>query len=190
VLPGRHRNHGGVKKWEVAKRDIIYTLRGLHFCSTMFDFYAMPHDWPGRAEAAAKTWDKRASHVEKMILMEIVAAMGNGFNPKHFVPYVQLHEFEALAFSDVYRLASVAAPLKNQAVGILAGKFQQILDEAGHPEAINDSYETCPSRRIERIAPAYRKRAHGPIVTARIGLQVLREKCDHFASWIDRLEAI
>ncbi len=36
----------------------------------------------------------------------------------------------------------------------------------------------------------HRKRVHGPIVTKRIGLEVLREKCDHFASWLTRLENI
>src|SRR4051794_24338736 len=27
ILPGRRRNHGGVKKWEVARQDILRTLK-------------------------------------------------------------------------------------------------------------------------------------------------------------------
>ncbi len=48
----------------------------------------------------------------------------------------------------------------------------------------------CPSRRITDVVGAYKKRAHGPIVTSRIGLDGLREKCDHFASWLNRIESI
>jgi hypothetical protein len=190
VLPGKHRRQGGVKKWEVAQQDIIRTLREGRYCTTMFDYYAMPHDWPGRSDSAKLPWEQRAAYVEAALLKDITTAMGGKFDPKFFIPYVQLHEFEALTFSDVNGLASVAAPLKNQTIEILAEQFQEILDEAKHPEAINDGYETCPSRRIAGIVPAYRKRIHGPIVTSRIGLEVLRAECDHFASWVDRLENI
>ena len=188
VLPGRNRRRGGVKKWEVAKQDILRTLRERRFCTTMFDYYAMPTDWPGREESANLPWEQRADHVESLVLAEVTAAMGDRFDPRFFIPYVQLHEFEALAFADVEKLASVVAPLGYQDVDRLSVQFQRIVDEAGHPEAINDSYETCPSRRITNIERAYRKRVHGPIVTSRIGLDVLRSECQHFASWLDRLE--
>jgi hypothetical protein len=85
VLPGRTRKHGGVKKWEVARRSpgkIIRTLKEGRFCSTMFDYYAMPADWPGRGSAGAKPWTDRASTVEKEILSDIVDAMGASFNPQ------------------------------------------------------------------------------------------------------------
>src|SRR5580704_1032350 len=67
VLPGRHRNHGGVKKWEVARQDIIRTLKERRHCSTMFDYYAMPGDWPGRKAAAGKIWQERATCVEEAV---------------------------------------------------------------------------------------------------------------------------
>jgi hypothetical protein len=63
VLPGRHRRHGGVKKWVVAREDILRTLKESRYCSTMFDYYALPDDWPGRPEARALPWNERASHV-------------------------------------------------------------------------------------------------------------------------------
>lgn len=190
VLPGKHRRHGGVKKWEVARQDIIRTLRERRYCSTMFDYYALPNDWPGRTESKALPWNERASYVEQQIHHDIASAMGGNVNPKFFIPYVQLHEFEALAFANVEALASVTQPLSNRTLERLIERYGEIVDEAGHPEAINDSYETCPSRRITGVVPAYRKRAHGPIVTRRIGMDVLREKCSHFASWLERLETI
>lgn len=190
VLPGRSRRRGGVKKWEVAKQDILRTLREGRFCTTMFDYYAMPTDWPGRAESAKLPWEKRANRVESQVLEDVTAAMGSSFDPRFFIPYVQLHEFEALAFADVEKLASVVAPLGSWSwrTEELTALFQKVVDDSGSPEAINDSYENCPSRRITKIENAYRKRVHGPIVTGRIGLEVLRKECQHFASWIDRLE--
>jgi hypothetical protein len=190
VLPGRHRNRGGVKRWVVAKADIIRTLREKRYCTTMFDYYAMPGDWPGRASSKTLPWQERADHVQTKMLADIAAEMGQSFNPKVFLPYVQLHEFEALTFADVEKLASVTAALQNRSVDGHRQKFEQIVKEAGHPEAINDNYETCPSRRIAAIEPGYRKRVHGPITTGRIGLATLREKCDHFAAWVTRLEQL
>jgi len=190
VLPGRHRKQGGVKKWVVARQDIIRLLKKPQYCSTMFDYYAMPLDWPGREEAAATMWTDRANVVEAMIHADIVAAMGDSFDPKYFVPYVQLHEFEALAFADVEVLAATLAPIAKQPLGKLFEIFQGILAKAVHPEAINDGYETCPSRRITSTVPAYKKRAVGPIVTSRIGIDVLRAKCTHFGEWLTRLEQL
>jgi hypothetical protein len=190
VLPGRYRSSGGVRKWEAARQDIIRTLREGRYCTTMMDYYAMPEDWPGRVHAKGRPWQERAAVVESQIASEVQQFMGDKFNPKFFIPYVQLHEFEALAFAEVSQLASVVAPLCGRSAESLQTAFSEIVAEAGHPEAINDGYATCPSRRIATIVPAYRKRVHGPIVTRRIGLEVLRSRCSHFASWLARLENI
>lgn len=190
VLPGRHRNHGGVKKWEVARQDIVRTLKERRFCSTMFDYYAMPRDWPGRKAAAAKEWHERADCVEEMMHGDIAEAMGGKFDRKFFVPYVQLHEFEALAFANVAVLAAVLSPIGKQSAETLIEEFGRILKRAGHPEAIDDGHDTCPSRRIAKIVPAYKKCAQGPIVTTRIGIETLRSQCAHFGEWLTRLEQL
>jgi hypothetical protein len=190
VLPGRHRNRGGVQRWETARQDITRTLRERRYCSTMFDYYAMPEDWPGRTQAKNLPWHDRASFVEKEIHASIAASMDNRFNPSQFIPYVQLHEFEALAFSDIDALVAVLTPLGSQTAQTLHQQFRKILDSAGHPEAIDDGYLTSPARRIAGLAPAYKKRAHGPIIAKRIGLDSLRTSCTHFGNWLTRLEAI
>ncbi len=190
VLPGRQRRHGGVKKWEIAKQDIIRTLKERRYCSTMFDYYAMPSDWPGRTESKNKPWQSRAKFVEEKILKDIRETLSSSFNPMMFIPYVQLHEFEALAFADIEQLVSVLSPIASHSKETLLTHFQEVLAKSGHPEAINDSYETCPSRRITNQVPAYKKRAQGPIVAKRIGIPRLRQKCTHFDNWLSRLEAI
>lgn len=191
VLPGRSRKQGGVKEWCVAREDILRTLRESRYCTTMFDYYAMPNSWPGRVASKTLPWQQRAAHVETEVMADIVASMGSSFNPSQFIPYVQLHEFEALAFADVQKLAEVTAPLRPIfTVDQLTQHYQSVLDAAGHPEAINDNYATCPSRRITAKVAAYRKPLHGPIVTKRIGLDVLRAQCDHFAAWLATLETL
>ena len=156
----------------------------------MFDYYGMPEDWPGRAQASSRPWEHRAAFVEQMVSAEIQKQLDDRFNPQLFIPYVQLHEFEALAFAKVETLVEVVSPLHKGRADHLLESFQKILKQAGAPEAINDSYETCPSRRILKLVPAYTKTAQGPIVTGRIGIETLRQRCPHFASWLSRLEQL
>ena len=190
VLSGKSRKHGGVRKWESAQGDILRTLREGRHVTTMFDFYAMPNDWPGRVEATQLAWDQRGAHVEQGIAKAIAEAVGGSFDNRQLIPYVQLHEFEALLFADVTKMANELAPLSSLQEDRLTSAFQQILDAAGQAEAINDGYETCPSRRIAGIVPAYDKRAQGPIIAGRIGLETLRAACPHFGQWLGRLEAL
>lgn len=190
VLSGKTRKHGGVKRWESARNDIVRTLKERRYCTTMFDFYAMPGDWPGRTNASDLPWDQRGAHVEAAILRDLVAHVGESFNPSQFIPYVQVHEFEALMFADVQTLAEVCLPLCERPFASLEPEFREILDTSGNAEAINDGYETCPSRRIMKLARGYRKRAHSPIVAQRIGLEALRSACRHFASWVEKLETL
>ena len=191
VLPGRRKNHGGVPHWETARDDIVRTLHSGACCTTMFDFYGLPHTWPGRAEAARLPYHQRADYVEAAITRKIRHAMHGRLDEERFAAYIQLHEFEALAFADVAVLASVMAPVSGAPAHVLARHFEDVLKEVGDdPEAINDSYETCPSRRILSIAPRYKKVVHGAIVTGRIGMDALCDRCRHFSDWIDRLVAM
>jgi len=170
VRSGKSRRRGGVQKWESARNDITRILKEGRYCTTMFDFYAMPSDWPGRIEAADLPWDRRGDYVENAILKDLAQYIGEQFNPNQFIPYVQVHEFEALMFSDVKTLTEVCVPLCRPFPPNLHDNFIKILEQAGNPEAIDDGYETCPSRQITNVVKGYRKRVHSPIVAVRIGL--------------------
>ena len=42
--------HKGGCRWEVAKREILALIKqGPQICTTMFDLYGLPDDWPSRA---------------------------------------------------------------------------------------------------------------------------------------------
>ena len=110
VRGGKNGKHYGVRKWAGSLSDIVRRLKTGGYCTTMVDFYRMPNDWPGRSDIRNIPWNQRASFVEKRMLSEVVQKMGDRFNPKFFIPYVQLHEFEALAFADIKCLAEVMSP--------------------------------------------------------------------------------
>jgi hypothetical protein len=106
-------------------------------------------------------------------------------NAPKFIPYVQAHEFEALLFAGPAAAASV---LGNPTI---AAKMRRILQEHGDaPETINDGYDTCPSRRLKHLHPAYDKVLHGPPIAAEIGLAAIRAACPRFDGWLTRLERL
>lgn len=100
--------------------------------------------------------------------------------------YVQLHEFEALLFSDVHRFSTVFNDLPD---GALA-RLQEVRRHFSSPEDINDNSATAPSKRISQLVPSYNKRLHGPDLATKIGLSVIRSECNRFNRWLTRLESL
>lgn len=190
VLSGRARKRGGVPPWSSARDDIIRTLKEDRYVTTMFDFYGMPLDWPGRRDASSLPPARRGEAVEALMAADIAEAMGGKRQAHNFLPYVQLHEFEAILFSDTKRLVESLIPIARADSSRLEREVEEIVAECGAPEAIDDGYETCPSRRITRMVSAYRKPVLGPIIATRIGLDAIRASCPHFADWITKLERL
>lgn len=64
--------------------------------------------------------------------------------------------------------------------------------EFATPEAIDDSPDNAPSKRIEALIrrPCYQKRLMGPPAAQRIGLAAIRKECLHFGDWLGRLERL
>jgi hypothetical protein len=178
---------GGIRSWQAVRKDILRHLKqdAGAIATTMVDYYALPHDWPGREEAPKEnTSSRKAEHVEAALLADIAAEMGPRFDARRFVPLVIMHEFEALLFSDPDRFA----------LGIgrddLAEKLRAIRKNFANPEDINDSPETAPSKRIVQLYPGYEKPLLGPLAVIEIGLLTIRRECPHFNSWLQRLEAL
>jgi hypothetical protein len=191
VLPGRWGNQGGVRNWPVAREDILRVLRDGNDCTTMFDYYGLPPDWPGRMAAAKRHPSDRSGLIEAAVSAEIAHALEGAADCGQFVPYGQMHEFEALLFADVEALAAVAATITDSRPEPFQQHFRDIVEAAGgDPEAINDNYATCPSRRILAAVPRYRKVHHGSVIAGRTGLDMLRDRCRHFSAWVSRLEAL
>lgn len=179
---------GGIRPWSTVKQDIVTHLKEdpQCFAGTMVDYYALPQTgeraWPGRNKAGVLPFFQKAPTIQDALLAEICDAMGKGFDARRFLPYVMMHEFEALLFSDCVRFA--------QGIGRpdLAPRFQQIRNAFETPEEIDDSPQTAPSKRVQALVPGYEKPLMGTLAVLEIGLEAIRAQCPHFRGWLERLE--
>lgn len=179
------RKRGGSFAYERVRKEILNSLKEDQtlICTTMVDFYGMPKDWPGRVDCQSlRNYRDKAQIIEQALAEDIVAEMGNSWNPSRFIPYVQMHEFEALLFSDT----SILAPNNSR----ISAQLECILQSFSCPEEINDDYNTCLSRRIEQHIDNYVKTVDGIIAARKIGLAKMRQECPHFNEWITKLENI
>lgn len=181
---------GGIKAWSAVKEDICRHLQSDKgsVATTMVDYYALPASgakaWPGRAEANAKTHADKAATVEAALAHDLLRTLTLPNASQRFVPFVVLHEFEALLFSDCTAFANgISRP-------DLSADFQRIRDGFATPENINDSPMTAPSKRVEALIPGYEKPLLGVLAALEIGLEKMRQECPHFADWVGRLEAV
>ncbi len=173
---------GGMHSYTQPRRDIELWMkqdrRSDARFTTLFDLYALPPDFPS-FEEAERLQDPfaRAKFLEQ--------AMGADFGDQRFVPYIQLHEFEALVLVDPQELVTEFIE-EQQAIENLAA----LCARYETPELIDDT--TPPSKRIIDEIPAYkgRKASVGPLVTERIGLPALRQACPHFDGWLQTLEEL
>ena len=150
--------------------------------TTMFDFYALPDDFPGYADAST-IYDP---HVRVKALEKSLA---EAINENRFIPYVQLHEFEALLFCGIHHLPKLYPGCEKR-----CEQLTKDLIKAGNPELIDNGPTTAPSKRIIRAIEGekkthynYNKPATGKTLTKEIGIDELRAQCPHFNEWIERL---
>jgi len=185
--PVLFRKQGGSFRYEKCQKVILNALKQDKSAqiTTMVDFYEMPNDWPGRTESqSCQNYQDKAQRVEQALSEDIAAQMGDSWNPAQFIPYVQMHEFEALLFSDTLILAESARKSK------VSAQLECVLQSFSCPEEINDNYNTCPSRRIKQHIENYVKTVDGIIAARKIGLRKMRQECPHFNEWITKLEDI
>jgi Domain of unknown function (DUF4276) len=183
------QRRGGIRAWPHVKMDILRHLKQDPGCvaTTMVDYYGLPQGegraWPGRARAATLPAAERARCVEDAVLADLTAEMGSGFDARRFIPFVVMHEFEGLLFSDC---AAFSRGIRRPD---LESALQEIRNQFPTPEEINDSPVTAPSKRVEGLAPGYEKPLLGVLAVLEISLPRLRAECPHFNDWLARLEA-
>jgi hypothetical protein len=180
---------GGIQSWLLVRRDILNHLREDAGClaTTMVDYYALPQTgdgaWPGRQAAGAIPFNQKAATIENALLADAVAELDANFDSSRFIPFIMMHEFEGLLFSNCQSFGTGIGKPE------LAAQFQQIRDQFNSPEEINDSPITAPSKRVKALVPGYEKPLLGSLAILEIGLETIRAECPHFNDWISRLEA-
>lgn len=167
---------GGLLAYSKVKGDIIKLLNDASaaLVTTMFDFYALPDDFPRKQEL------KTGHPIERVRFLE--NAFEQDIGHAKFLAYFSMHEFEALLFTNPEKIQRVFPRNKIQP------QLERIKLEFGSPEEIDDSPQTAPSKRIVGLCPEYRKALHGPQVAKDIGIEHIREQCKHFDQWLDAIE--
>jgi hypothetical protein len=179
---------GGIKSWVSVRDEILNHLRADLGClsTIMVDYYALPQkdpsNWPKREASNALVFEEKPKVIQTAIHADICAEMGAGFNVNRFIPYIMMHEFEGLLFSDPEKLAS------GMGKASLRDSFTAIKASFATPEHINDSPLTAPSKRILELYPSYEKPLMGTLAVLEIGLDAIRGECPFFNEWVTQLE--
>lgn len=178
-------HRGGGRNYEPMKNDILRSLKQDRnynvFFTTMIDLYAIHNKFPGLAESK-KLRDNPTQRVEFL-----EHCFKEDIDDDRFIPYIQLHEYEAYLFTDLTCFEYIEPECTRQiaALEVIANKYST-------PELINDGPQTAPSKRIITQFPDYEKSksVFGPQLAELIGLATIRSKCPHFDKWLKRLESL
>ncbi|MCZ9312974.1 MAG: DUF4276 family protein [Methanocorpusculum sp.] len=177
-------HRGGLSHYEQFRVNTRRLLKNRNaVVTTMIDYYGLPADFPGMEDVNKfPTAPERVAYLEQQLDADI---SGDTIAEDNFIPYIQLHEFEALLFSDVSvvdRVLSVGRESKYAELIEIRSRYA--------PEEINTSPETAPSKRLKKLYPRYSKTVEGMAVAERIGLPAIRNCCPHFDAWLTELERV
>lgn len=164
---------GGMTTYLRAKTDIGNWLKqdGAAYCTTMFDLYGLPQDFPGYEESRTiSDACDRVRHLESELLSDI--------GDHRFIPNILLHEYEALLYSNPHKLDKIIGLIETPSK---IRQLEKILADCGGPELVNDNPITAPSKRLVGLYPGYDKVVFGVLVAEQIGIDSIREKCPHFS---------
>ena len=174
-------SQGGIVPWPVLKKQLVNHLHetDVHV-SMLIDYYGIKkhYNFPG--------WQESLNLEEKNSRMQFLFTKLKEDLPRQlqsrFIPYIQLHEFEGLLFSDIN---VIQENFTTDEVDMNA--LQKAADKYKNPELINDHPNTAPSKRLENAIKGYEKVLYGNFLAMNIGLEKIKEKCPLFNEWINNL---
>ena len=183
ILLGRR---GGNPTYARVKKDVVTQLKQDRstYCSTMLDLYGLGKDFPGKPLPPGQQNLEKVRRIEQAVKADIVAEVPDLRPDIRFLPYLQLHEYESLLFSNPAAFASAIGQHH------LAAQFQTIRSAFTTPEDINDDPNTAPSKRVLTAYPSYQKVLDGTLAAQTVGIERMRQECPHFRSWVEQLEAL
>ena len=149
---------------------------------TFFDYYGLG-DWPSLDEVRNTSGLSPAeieARLNEAATEELRRALPELDVVGRFVPFMAVHEFEALLFSDAEVLAS--------ALGIEKVSVEEVLQEYGSPEKINTRPDKIPSRHLDGwCGGRYMKTVQGIAIADKIGIDKMRVASPNFSDWLNRL---
>jgi hypothetical protein len=191
TLPVGEKDHrhlygiGRKTKYERVRKFILNTIKQRQgknvYFTTLFDLYALPGDFPGKAENVRNGADPTP------YVLALQQAFEQDIGYHRFIAHLQLHEYETMLFADPEAFAYAFENCNEE-----IRQLKAIAASKPSIEHIDDGKETAPSKQIIAILPQYdgRKPTAGPDIAEFIGVAKIRETCPHFHRWLVRLEGI
>jgi hypothetical protein len=175
---------GGDVKFSRAERDIGRFLkqRADIYVTQFFDYYGLK-EWPNLETITNQNHIEIATLLNDGAVEKIKQNHTNIDIDKRFIPYMAMHEFETLLFSDEAILAN--------ALNVNLADVNAIVEACGEPEKINNSRETAPSKRLNNLKPSgkFKKTTEGITIAEQIGIDKMRARCPLFNEWLNKIEA-
>jgi len=183
ILLGTPGRKGGNPSYARVQHDILKQLKQDQnaYCSTMIDYYGLDGGFPGTPVGRLPPIDC-VEHIERCIMADIQARIPEYRPDVRFIPYLSLHEYEALLFSDPQAFAQALHKPE------LANHLSDVRKAFETPEHINDDPKTAPAKRVIAAYPGYRKVINGTVAARAVGIQRMRDECVHFRAWVNRLQ--
>lgn len=186
IILGVPGHRGGRTNYARVKKDVLVQLKQdrTAYCSTMLDLYGLGRGFPGTPLPPNLSNLNKVIHIEQAVKGDIIAQAPDLRPDVRFLPYLRLHEYEGLLFSDPVAFANGIYQSN------LARQLQSIRQGFPTPEDINDGPNTAPSKRVLQVCPSYRKPLDGTRAAKAVGIDTMRRECGHFREWVERLEAL
>lgn len=160
-----HLNNTVVPLLRTKGNDIVVT--------TFVDYFRIPTNTPHYEECI-----KLGSN--KDIVVKLEQCIDENINDRRFFSYIQLHEFEALLFSN-------NNGFKEYFTEEQAKLTNAIVNEFDNPEDINTRPQHAPTKRILSIKENYNKPIEGNHIAIEIGINDIIKRCPRFAMWVNEL---
>ncbi len=163
------KNRGGCINIDRVKNEVKKLLNSYDYVTTFYDFYGFSN--------------RSTDDIDELETMIYTL-----FNNQKFIPYIQKYEFETLLFSNPkYFTDYFGNDRVEKEMTKIIGDYQDI-------ELINDSIQTAPSKRIEKMFELederYNKVLYGEGIATDIGLSKIRQEAKRFNSWIDKIVSL
>jgi len=175
---------GGIVAWGTLRKQLIQHLNETDVIVTLLiDFYRIKDSFgfPGWIEAKAiGPYQTKMDFLFQQMSQDMQESLRS-----RFVPYIQLHEFEGLLFSDI---SAFKNNFRKDECDFDA--IETAIKDFATPEEINNGPNTAPSVRLKKAIQGYNKEIYGSLLADDIGLNNIRECCPLFNQWIERLESV
>jgi hypothetical protein len=170
------KTNGGLTSYGQFKNDVKRAVNEANvLVTTLIDFYALPQDFPGFKDVDIyKSKTDKVTHIEEEISKDIMGQV----NHPALLPYIQLHEFEALTFTTLKGFREYFDEDDTN-----FSQLEKLILSDDMPEDING--ENPPSKRLKKMIKGYNKVVDGNSIIRTNGIELVIQKCPRFRNWIN-----